>query len=87
MIATMEAYRAQVDVYDPWVSPEDAEQSFGIHPISQPDIGAYDAVVIAVAHHQFQQLGARKIKSFGKSDAVIFDVKNMLDATDVTARL
>ena len=83
----MGAYGADVDVYDPWVLADDAKQLFDIHPIQQPDIEAYNAIVIAVAHRQFQQFGADTIKSFGKPDAVIFDVKHMLDAADVTGRL
>ena len=87
LVATMEAYRTSVDVYDPWVSQDEAHSLFGIHPVEVPESGKYDAVVIAVAHNQFKQLGANTIKSFGKRGAIIFDVKHMLDLQDVTARL
>ena len=87
LVATMGAYGADVDVYDPCILADDAKKLFDIHPIQQPDVEAYNAIVIAVAHRQFQQFGVDTIKSFGKPNAVIFDVKHMLDPADVTGRL
>jgi len=77
-------YGAKVDVHDPWVNSESAKRENGIDVTEQPEAGAYDVVVLAVAHRQFQELGEEGIKRFGKAGAVYFDVKYLLpaDATD-----
>jgi len=80
-------YNAQVDVYDPWVDASEAEHEYGIRPIVSPQAGAYDAVIIAVGHRQFQALGAEGIRAFGKPDSVLFDVKYVLPRDAVDGRL
>jgi UDP-N-acetyl-D-galactosamine dehydrogenase len=54
------------------------------HP---PGPGRYDAIVVAVAHRQFRELGATAIRQFGKPGAVLYDIKSMLPAAEVDARL
>jgi UDP-N-acetyl-D-galactosamine dehydrogenase len=78
-------YQAKVDVWDPWIAPADARHEYGIELIETPAPGDYDAVVLAVAHRQFAELGAEKIRALGKSGAVLFDVKGLLpkDAADL----
>lgn len=80
-------YHAQVDVYDPWVDPQEAMHEYGIEPIAQPHAGTYDAIVLAVAHRQFRDLGATAIRALGKAGAVLFDVKYLLPADAVDGRL
>lgn len=43
--------------------------------IEQPEFGSYDAIVIAVAHKQFIATGGSQIRSFGKDDHVLYDLK------------
>ncbi len=87
IVAELQEYNIQVDVYDPWVDPEEAVEEYGIHPVATPENGAYDGVVIAVAHHQFRQLGAEGIRRFGKPDHVLYDLKYVLPACDADIRL
>ncbi|MGD8911627.1 MAG: Vi polysaccharide biosynthesis UDP-N-acetylglucosamine C-6 dehydrogenase TviB [Candidatus Thiodiazotropha sp.] len=87
IVAEFEDYGTQVDVYDPWVSHEEAEQAYGLSPISEIKEGEYDAVILAVAHREFQQMGAEKIRTFCKEKGVLFDVKNILPVNAVDARL
>jgi UDP-N-acetyl-D-galactosamine dehydrogenase len=47
-------YNAQVDVYDPWVDPHEAQHEYGIEPVAQLQVGHYDAIILAVAHRQFR---------------------------------
>ena len=51
---------------------------------AKPEPGRYDAIVVAVAHKQFLELGAAGIRSFGCPNRVIFDIKHVLpkDACD-----
>ena len=80
-------YNLQIDVFDPWVDAAEAEHEYGIRPISEPESGVYDAMVIAVAHEQFKALGAAGIRAFTKFPSVIYDLKYVLDIQDSGLRL
>jgi UDP-N-acetyl-D-galactosamine dehydrogenase len=84
IIAELQDYNAQVDVYDPWASPHEAREEYGVELLAELRPGAYDAVVVAVAHQQFRELGADAIRALGKPASVLFDVKYLLpkDAVD-----
>ncbi len=76
-----------VDVYDPWVNKEEAMHEYGIKPIAEPEKGKYDAVVLAVAHRKFQEMGLEAIRALVKENHVIYDIKYIFDANDVDGRL
>jgi len=78
---------SNVDVWDPWVDAAEAKAEYGIDLISDPEKGAYDVVVIAVAHDQFKQLGEVGIRSFGKESSVLYDIKYILPPDAVDDRL
>jgi len=80
-------YGIASDVYDPWVNPLEARSEYGITPIEVPHKGQYDAIILAVAHRQFQEMGAQRIRGFGKPGAVLYDVKLTLPASEVDGRL
>lgn len=88
LVEGLKYYRARPEVYDPRVSPEEAEQTYGITPVDNPENASYDAIIIAVGHHEFREMGAHRIRSLGKRDAsVIFDVKHLLPADAVDGQL
>ena len=67
VIAELRSYNAYVDVYDPWISLAEAEIEYNISPlVHEPNIAAYDAIILAVGHQQFAQWGVEKIISFCK---------------------
>ncbi|MEJ2425119.1 MAG: Vi polysaccharide biosynthesis UDP-N-acetylglucosamine C-6 dehydrogenase TviB [Candidatus Thiodiazotropha sp.] len=80
-------YGAEVDLYDPWVNPDEAEHEYGLRPIGELNNGAYDAVIIAVAHREFVAMGSQQIRALCKPDGVLYDVKHILPVQDVDARL
>ena len=85
IVAELKDYNCAVDVHDPWVTVEDARQEHGITPIVEPHQGVYDAIIIAVAHHQFKAMGAQAIRDLGKPSHVLYDLKYILpaDASDL----
>jgi len=87
IVAELHDYGASVDVYDPWVSPKEAEHEYGITPITQLENNSYDAVILAVAHHQFVEMGAEKIRALCKPSGILYDVKNILPKQAVDGRL
>lgn len=80
-------YNVNVDVYDPWVVVEEAQHEYGITPISEPEIGAYDGIILAVAHDQFKTMGAANIRLLGKSVHVLYDLKYLLHTSESDLRL
>ena len=80
-------YHACVDVYDPWVDPQEARHEYGIDPVAELKSGYYDAIILAVGHRQFREMGAEGIRAAGKPNAVLFDVKYLLPAGSVDGRL
>ena len=87
IIREFEHYHAQVDVYDPWIDPDAAQREYGIRPLSQLDNGHYDAIILAVAHRQFREMGIERIRALGKADCVLYDIKYVLPAGAVDGRL
>lgn len=75
IITELGGFNCNVDVYDPWVTSDDARNEYGITTIAQLNAGVYDAIIIAVAHHQFKSMGAAAIRSLGKPTAVLYDLK------------
>ena len=80
-------HQARVDVWDPWIAPEDARHEYGLELMETPAEGAYDAIVLAVAHRQFAELGEQRIRALGKPGAVLFDVKALLPKAAADLRL
>jgi len=78
IVRELDEYGAAVDVWDPWIPAGEAEQEYGLKLVEAPEAGAYDGVVLAVAHRQFQALGPEAIRGFGRRGAVVFDVKSAL---------
>jgi len=88
ILKELQEYNVKADVFDPWINVEEAQHEYSITPISQPEAGAYDAVIIAVAHREFKALGAEGIRAFGKpGNHVLYDLKYVLDASQSDLRL
>ena len=88
IVSALKGYNTQVDVYDPWINLLEAEHEYGLRCLPQaPELGQYSAIVLAVGHQQFVQLGAEGIKAWGIPNAVVFDVKSILPMTAVDGRL
>jgi UDP-N-acetyl-D-galactosamine dehydrogenase len=87
ILAELKSYSADIDVYDPWVIPEDALHEYGVTPVNQPVPGKYDAIILAVAHDEFRAIGAEKLRSYGKPVHVLFDLKYMLRKDESDMRL
>lgn len=80
-------YHAQIDVYDPVADKECAEVEYNIHLIQEPVLHAYDALVIAVDHMEVKNLGIDRVRSWCKSDHIIYDVKSIYPPELISGRL
>jgi UDP-N-acetyl-D-galactosamine dehydrogenase len=87
IVSELSDYSTLVDVYDPWVDPEEAQDEYGITPVKKPQEGGYDAIILAVAHNEFMQMGVDKIRALGKNPHVLYDLKYLLTAEEADLRL
>jgi len=87
IVSELASYGSSVDVFDPWVAPAEALAAYDIALTEDPVKGAYDVVVLAVAHQQFCDMGEQGIKAYGKPDAVYFDIKYLLPQDSADGRL
>ncbi len=88
IVKHLQSYHTQVDVYDPWIDVAEAQQEYGLQCLDDaPSPGRYQAIVVAVGHKQFIELGVQGIKTWGQANAVIYDVKSILPTGSADGRL
>ncbi|WP_412555858.1 nucleotide sugar dehydrogenase [Shimia sp. MIT1388] len=87
IVDELKSYSASVDIWDPWVDPEAVDADYGYALVDQPESGAYDAVVVAVAHRQFRELDSAAIRALGKPEALLYDIKGVLPKSESDWRL
>ena len=77
VIAKLQEYGVDVDVYDPWVSSADADSYFGVNLV-EPTNRKYSAMIFAVAHDQFVNDGEMLVQKHSGKNCVIYDLKRVL---------
>ena len=87
IITELKDFNMSVDVYDAWASKEEVKHEYGIDLINSLERGSYDGVVIAVDHNEFKQMGVEELRTLGKANHVLYDVKHVLKPTDADIRL
>ncbi|WP_279343570.1 Vi polysaccharide biosynthesis UDP-N-acetylglucosamine C-6 dehydrogenase TviB [Variovorax terrae] len=88
IVRTLKSYNAQVDIFDPWIDVAEAEHEYGLQCLRElPLNGHYAAVVLAVGHREFAELGEAGIKRLGQPGAVLYDVKSLLPLGVADGRL
>lgn len=87
IVKELQEYYMDVDVYDPWIDSEETQHEYGITPVSSPTSGHYDAVILAVAHDQFKEMGINTIRSLGKKSHVLYDLKYVFAQFESDIRL
>jgi len=85
IIDELKRFEVHVDVYDPWASHEEVKHEYNVEVKKELQNGSqYDAIVLAVGHHQFTQLS---LDSLRKKNSVVYDVKAILPKESITTRL
>lgn len=87
IVKELQEYHMDVDVYDPWIDSEETQHEYGITPVNQPTVGQYDAVILAVAHNEFKEMGIEAIRSLGKTSYVLYDLKYVFSSSETDIRL
>jgi UDP-N-acetyl-D-galactosamine dehydrogenase len=87
VINELKKFGAVVDVHDPWISPAEAMHEYGIRPVRTLRPRTYDAIVMAVAHQQFRDLGVDQIRRYARKQHVLYDIKHVFRRDEVDGRL
>lgn len=87
IVTELGAYSIAVDVYDPWVGSDRLRAEHDVDAVETPDNGAYDAIIVAVGHREFIEMGANTIRAFGKPGAVLYDIKGLFGKSESDLRL
>ena len=87
IIKELSDYDVNVDIYDPWVDSSESEHEYGMSMTENLSNDSYDAVIVAVAHDKFKDMGIDAIKQLGKENSVVYDVKYLFQSSDVDGRL
>ena len=87
IVHELKEYHMDVDVYDPWVDASEAEHEYAITPVQSVKTDTYDAVILAVAHNQFKEMGVTEIRALGKASHVLYDLKYVLETAESDIRL
>lgn len=87
IVRALESYHAQVDVHDPWASAEECRAEYQLELTPAPTAGAYDLVLLAVAHREFAALEGKGIRQYLKPAGLLFDLKYVVQDGGADARL
>ena len=87
VISALQEYGCSVDTHDPWVDRNEAYRAYALRLVDTPRIGAYDGVLLAVAHRVFSDPGAERLREYGKTNHVFFDLKSVFEAESSDLRL
>ena len=87
VVRELEKFGAKVDVYDPWADPSEAEHEYGLRPVRRLRDGVYDAIVMGVAHDEFQRMGVERIRALARRNHVLYDIKYLFKPDEVDGRL
>lgn len=82
--STLSEFTPNITIYDPWANVDAVKREYGIDVMNKLPEGRFDAVILAVAHHEFLTLN---IQSLLALNHVIYDVKGCLESKLVDGRL
>ena len=87
IIEELESYKCSVDIFDPWIKRSEVEVEYNKTPVTDLTPGSYDAIIIAVGHDDFKDMGVARIRELGKNTHVLYDLKYMFDKEKTDIRL
>ena len=87
LVNELRDFGIQVDLHDPWADADKARHEYGIDLINTPDANTYDGIILAVPHEQLIQAGVKQLRSYGKTGAVLYDMKSVFPSGESDLRL
>lgn len=87
LIQSLKDYDLNLDIYDPWVDSNEVKKEYELEPIQLLKENHYDAIVLAIGHQNFIEHGYEYIRSLGKENCVIYDLKHIFKSEQSHIRL
>ena len=87
VVRELQSHGANVEIYDPWADSAECRHEYGLRLVSSLKPNRYDVAIVAVAHRQFRELGARGVRRLCKKSHVLYDIKHVFPAAAVDGRL
>ena len=87
IVEELEGYKCSVDIFDPWAKKSEVEAEYNKMLVTDLMDGTYDAIIIAVAHDEFKQMGVARIRALGKQTHLLYDLKYMFNKEETDIRL
>ena len=87
IVEELEGYKCSVDIFDPWAKKSEVEAEYNKMLVTDLMDGTYDAIIIAVAHDEFKQMGVARIRALGKQTHLLYDLKYMFNKKETDIRL
>lgn len=76
IIYELQSYRVQVDLVDPHANPQEVMHEYQIEVKEKP-LGTYDAIIVAVAHHEYREMDETDFLNFANPTCLLVDVKGL----------
>ncbi|QVY67341.1 nucleotide sugar dehydrogenase [Polaribacter sp. Q13] len=84
LIYELQEYGANVTIFDPYANANEVQKEYQLDSSTVLPKKKFDAVILVVAHKEFQDLNFVEIK---KEKSIVYDVKNFLDSKHVDKSL
>ena len=75
VVSAFKDYGIEITIYDPWANPSEVAHEYKLETVNQVPEGTFDAIVLGVAHSEFERLDLDTLKN---KNSVVFDVKGVL---------
>ena len=82
VIEELKDYGVNITIQDPWADANEVKNEYGLDLVENTNLDNYDAVILAVAHDEFKKLDLKS-----NDQQVLFDIKSILDSSNVDGRL
>jgi UDP-N-acetyl-D-galactosamine dehydrogenase len=87
VVRELTSHGAKVDIHDPWADAAECRHEYGLKIVRELKAARYDVAIVAVAHRQFRELGARGVRRLCKKNHVVYDIKHVFPAAATDGRL
>ncbi|GAB1257148.1 nucleotide sugar dehydrogenase [Aurantivibrio plasticivorans] len=85
IVSELSSYEINPLIHDPLADPKEATEEYGLTLSEWDDINQLDLVIIATAHDDYKSLSPANLAARLKPNALIFDVKGILNREDYAA--
>ena len=84
VITALKDYGIDISIYDPWANPKEVKQEYQLNMTKEIPKETFDVIVLGVAHKEFANLDLNQFKN---ENAIVYDVKGVLDVNDIDGKL